>query len=355
MTTNQMEKSVNDLLHKARFVNPSVSSGRKRSLHAGVLMLTTCRGEQFRHDQNLRKIKVRHHAHLPTRSLPPHLLTSSDSGERTPSRVSSGQVSNTAGPIPKSWRIATEEVQNKESPEWRADALSLVLSGLQANRTPVIPLAELCMGVLLHIFSEQEDFEQVLLPLLPLHLRYVLQRYTAIYAPLSVSRLNALAEDSGHINGELIVVGPNASLRRDVIALKPPDRQIPVDGSQDWEAEDPFVDSFELRTIALVSTDLSSQTILSFPRSLTRLALVNIPTPPSIFKLPILCPSIVILDLSFNSWLKDPDRSHGILGMIAWDKWNNLNILGLRGCSVHQDTLDRVNRNRWVDIQILLG
>ena len=314
------------------------------------------RGEQFRHDQNIRKNKVRRYALLPTRSLPPHLLTPSDSGERVASRPSSGEVSNTAGPVPKSWRFKVKkEIRKKESPEWRADALSLVLTGLRVNRTPVPSLAELCIRVLLDVFSELEDFEQVLLPLLPLHLRYVLQRYTAIHAPLSTLKLTALVGESGHINGELIVVGPDANIPREVIALEPPDRQIPADNTHDWEAEDPFADSFELRTLALVSTDLSRQTLLTFPRSLIRLALVDISTPPPIFKLPTLCPSIVILDLSFNSWLEDPDRSHKILGMVNWDKWNGLSVLGLRGCSVHQDTLDRVNQNRWVDIRIFLG
>ena len=310
------------------------------------------RGEQFRHEQNIRKNKVRHLVPcLPARSLPPHLLTSSDSAERTTSRVpSSREAPNTAGPVPKSWRLATKEIQNKDSPEWRANALSLV-SGLQAYHTPVPSLAELCMRILLDAYSEPKDFEQVLLPLLPPHLRYIFQRYTAVHAPLSAPMLSALVGQSGHINGELFVVGPNASLHKDGIVT---DRQIPVDDSQDWEADDPFVDSFELRTLALVSTGWSFQTLLFFPRSLTRLALINIPTQPPMFKLPTLCPSIVILDLSFNSWLDCQDRSYTILGMINWDKWNDLSVLGLRGCSVHQVTLDRVNRNRWEDVLILL-
>jgi hypothetical protein len=210
------------------------------------------------------------------------------------------------------------------------------------------------MSVLLDACSELEDFEQVLLPLLPLHLRHVLQRHTAVYAPLSNPRLHALVGESGHINGELIVVGPNASLRKDAVALKPPDRQIPVDDFQDWEAEDPFTDSFELQTLALVSVDLSFQTLLAFPRSLTRLALIDIPTPPPIFNLPTLCPSIVVLDLSFNSWLKDLGQSRMVLGLVNWDKLNDLKLLGLRGCSVHQDTLGQVNQNRWMDVQIIL-
>ena len=312
------------------------------------------RGEQFRRDQNVRKNKARHYVHIPTKTLPPYLLPSSDSEHRT-SRASNGSAPNTAGPVPKSWRTVQKEAQDKETPEWRAEALSLVLGGLPASRTPVPPLTELCMRVLLDTFSELEDFEQTLLPLLPLHLRYVLQRYTAIHAPLSTTRLYALLGESGHLNGELIVVGPDASLvRKDAIALKHPDRQIPVSGSQDWEAEDPFVDSFELQTLALVFTILPFHTLLTFPRSLKRLALVDISTPLPIFLLPPLCPSIVVLDLSFNSWLRDPDRSRAVLGVVNWDKWGDLGVLGLRSCSVYQDTLDRVNQNRWVDVQIVL-
>ena len=209
------------------------------------------------------------------------------------------------------------------------------------------------MGILLDTFSELEDFEQVLLPFLPLHLRYALQRYTAVHAPLSSPKLHALLGEPGHVNGELIVVGPDVSLRKPAAALKNQDHQIPVDDSQGWEAGDPYVDSFELQTLALVSIGLSFRTLLTFPRSLKRLALVDISTPPLIYRLPSLCPSIVVLDLSFNSWLKDPDLSRAILEKINWDKWNDLGVLGLRSCSVHQDTLDRVNQNRWTDVQIV--
>ena len=43
---------------------------------------------------------------------------------------------------------------------------------------------------------------------------------------------------------------------------------------------------------------------VTFPRSLKRLALVDISTPPPTYRLPSLCPSIVVLD-----WLKEPDLS----------------------------------------------
>lgn len=324
MLSKNVEKSVNDLLHKAR-------------------------GERFRQNQNIQKNKTRHHAHLPTKSLPPHLLTSSDSDDRESNTVSN-VVLNTAGPVPRSWRTDLKEVQDKESPEWRSSALSLVLDELGVDHAPVPSLSDLCMKVLLDEFSELEDFEQTLLPLLPLHLKYILQRYAAVHTPLSTPKLRALVGESGHINGEFIVVGPGASLRRDEISLKPS-----VDNSQDWEAEDPFVDSFEFRTLALVSIDLPLQTLLSLPRSLTRIALIDVSTVPPISRLPTLCPLIVVLDLSFNSWLKDTNRSHSILGMVNWDKWNDLDVLGLRGCSVREDTLDRVNQHRWVDVRIILG
>jgi len=315
----------------------------------------TCRGERFRHEQNVRRSKIRHRVHIPTTSLPPHLLPSSDSEVRGP-RTSSNETPNTAEPVPKSWRTVPKEVQNTRTPEWRADALSLVLDGLSVNQTlGAPPLTELCMRVLLDAFSALEDFEHVLLPSLPLHLRCVLQRYTAVHAPLSDQKLHALLGESGHLNGELIVVGPDAGLRKDAVALKPLDRQILVDGCQDWESEDPFVDSFELKTLALVSTCLPFQTLFAFPRSLTRLALVNIPTHAQIYRLPSLCPSIVVLDLSFNSWLKYPDQSRMALGMVNWDKWDDLEVLGLRGCSMCQDTLDRVNQHRWLDVQVVLG
>ena len=310
--------------------------------------LTSCRGEQFRHDRNMQKNKARHHVHIPAKSLPPY-LSSSDSASGA-----SDEIQNVAGPVPKSWRTFPKEVRDKRTPEWRADALSLVLAGLPANQTFIPPLAELCMEVLLDAFPELEDFEQALVPFLPLHLRYALQRYTAIHAPLSTPRLHALLGEPGHLNGELIAVGPDVSLRKAAIALKPPDHRTLADDPQGWEAGDPYVDSFGLQTLALVSIDLSFRTLLTFPRSLKRLALVDIPTPPLIYRLPSLCPSIVVLDLSFNSWLRDPDLSRAILGKVNWDKWDELDVLGLRSCSVHQDALDRVNKNRWTDVQIIL-
>lgn len=246
--------------------------------------------------------------------------------------------------------MGVKEVQDKESPEWRSSALSLVLDGLGVGHTAVPSLSDLCMKVLLDEFSELEDFEQALLPFLPLHLKYILQRYAALHTPLPTPKLRALVGESGHINGELIVVGPDANLCRGGVSSKPP-----VGSSQNWEAEDPFVDSFEFRTLALVSIDLPLRTLLSLPRSLTRIALVDISTAPPIFRLPTLCPLIVVLDLSFNSWLKDTDRSHSILGMVNWEKWNELDVLGLRGCSVREDTLGRVNQRRWVDVRIILG
>ena len=315
-------------------------------------MLTGYRGEQFRHDQNVRKTKVRQHAHIPTKSLPPHIFPSSDSEDRA--STMSDEMPKTAGPVPKSWRTAPKEVQDKGTPEWRADALSLVPGGLPANQILVPSLTELCMRVLLDTFPELEDFEQALLPFLPLHLRYALQRYTAIHAPLSTPRLHALLGGSNHLNGELIVVGPDASLRKEAIASTYSDHRIPTYGFQDWETEDPFVDSFELQTLALVSIDISFQALLTFPRSLRRLALVDISTSLPIFRLPLLCPSIVVLDLSYNSWLRDADRSGTILGLVNWDKWGDLDVLGLRGCIVYQDTLDRVNQNRWMDVQIII-
>ena len=307
----------------------------------------SCRGEQFRRDRNAQKNGVRHHVHIPTKSLPPH-LPSSDSGSGA-----SDEIPNAAGPVPKSWRTVPKEVRDRRTPEWRVDALSIVLAGLPNNQTSVPPLAELCMGVLLDTFSELEDFEQALLPFLPLHLRYVLQRYTAVHAPLSTPRLHALLGEPGHVNGELILVGPDVNLRKATTALKRQDSRIPADDSQGWEAGDPYMDSFELQTLALVSIDLSFRTLLTFPRSLKRLALVDISTPPLIRRLPSLCPSIEVLDLSFNSWLKDPELSRAILEKVNWDKWNDLDVLGLRSCSVRQDALDRVNQNRWRDVQII--
>ena len=78
-------------------------------------------------------------------------------------------------------------------------------------RTGVPSLVELCLESLLD-YCRGRYFAEILVPYLPLHLRRTLLRWTAVHSPLPTSKLLSLSEPEGHINGELIVVGPQASL-----------------------------------------------------------------------------------------------------------------------------------------------
>ncbi|KIJ06371.1 hypothetical protein PAXINDRAFT_20438, partial [Paxillus involutus ATCC 200175] len=213
-------------------------------------ILRNLRGEQFRHARNAQgtpasSTSLLPHAHnQPT--LPVNLIYPSQTPESTRSQASRGTW--IAGPRPpRSWLSSPSSSSSSSSssrpkdrsgletdaddiintPAWRELALSLVFSpditsslGPSSNfrgtnypdsgRVP--PLTLLCIRIILAASSGPDLIE--ITPYIPPHLRHALLRYTAVHAPLSQAMLDALCDGTGHVNGELIVVGPRTSLHR---------------------------------------------------------------------------------------------------------------------------------------------
>jgi hypothetical protein len=217
---------------------------------------------------------------------------------------------------------------------------------LERLRLPSFPpLTELCLRRLLSSFTELE-FTTDIASCLPAHLRRDLMRYTALNAPLANARLYSLCEPEGHADGELIVIGPEATLKSYIFKVSER-RDSPRD---DWDSpvmqEDFCVPP--LHTFILVSSYISKLTFLHLPPTLTHLALIKVPTALPIHRLPNICPLLIILDLSYNEWLEDETMDH-----IVWTRWCRLEVLGLRGCDLSPVTLGKVNRERWNDVKIV--
>ncbi|EFI28364.1 hypothetical protein CC1G_13898 [Coprinopsis cinerea okayama7 len=222
----------------------------------------------------------------------------------------------------------------------------------------------MCLTHLITSYSLTELREDILL-FVPQHLRQSLVRYTSIHSPLPNSRLFALYEAESHANGEIIVIGPNNSIRDDYfIQASAASTEGPSTSTSrsspsptpsiedDWEAED--TSPALLRVVAIVSTHLSTSTVLSIPPTITHLALIHLPTPIPLHRLPFVCPLLVFLDLSFNTWLQDPpEETLKSWDRVYWGRWSQLKVLGLRGCDMSPDRLEKVNEGRWDDVRIV--
>ncbi|KAH9935025.1 uncharacterized protein B0H18DRAFT_496170 [Fomitopsis serialis] len=264
--------------------------------------------------------------------------------------------------------------QGDEECAWRSNALSLIYSHLppstSSDAVSVPRLTLLCLQYLVALYPGQdasEAFAEDVVPYLPVHLRRHLIRWAAIHDPLPTTQLFALADSGRHVDGELIVVGPRASLPRDVFKAKRPTSQhapiveVPIaredatDALESWDSP-----SFDERTpqpmqnLILVSIALPVNTLLTFPPTLTRLALLALPAPAPIHRLPRICPLIEVLDLSFNNWLAQPHAgSKSVLERVEWDRWSHLKVLGLKETGVGEEIVRRVNKGRWVDVDIV--
>jgi len=369
-------------------------------------LLHTLRGEHYRHEQNLQRVKARapllHSSYnnptLPfdqiyaaravqpeppaTRPFPPVRLGPEGVLEYAYPR---GRV---PGPRPPpSWsgffdadgKAKGGDPREDEECAWRSNALSLIYShlppstGSDAESVPVPRLTLLCLQYLVSLYPGQdasEAFAEDVIPYLPGHLRRQLIRWAAIHDPLSTTQLFAIADSGGHVDGELIVVGPRASLPRDVFKTKRPTSQhasvvqAPIDTTAREEATDSLESwdspSFDERTpqpmqnLILVSVALPVNTLLTFPPTLTHLALLSLPTHAPIHRLPRICPLIEVLDVSFNKWLNQPHAgSKSVLERVEWDRWSHLKVLGLKGTGVGEEIVQRVNKGRWVDVDIV--
>lgn len=236
-------------------------------------------------------------------------------------------------------------------------ALSLVHAS-ESNST-IPSLVQLCLCVLLRYFPDPTEFAEEFVPLLPPHLRRELLRYTAVHEPLINAKLYPLFSSAGHADGEIIVMGPQSSLRNDIIPsyrYKAPSPDKTLIAASAWDAEDVVEvdEGTRLHMLALVSVGIPMQTYLNFPPSLTHLALVDLPNSIPLHRLPGLCPSLVILDLSFNRWLGSAKSSDDTtLGRVDWQKWSMLQVLGLRSCVIDSNVVERINRGRWADVKIV--
>ncbi|KAF5358457.1 hypothetical protein D9756_001487 [Leucocoprinus leucothites] len=394
------------------------------------------RGEQFRHLQNIRGSRSHlssHNIHT-VPSLPLRLLSLTDPSlgltrqepESSLQQPKSNSNSNAgesesdgtsfrppAGPTPpKSWTLNSRK-DIRGTTAWRSEALSLILNHLVDSQQlvapstsdasarselpdipqnpelkPVIPripsLSLLCLQIFLNTCTTSE-FRDEIVPYIPSHLRKDLIRFTAVHSPLSTARLYALWEPAGHADGEMIVVGPGAVLKDDYFirshsgngsGVKLPgddgNHELKETEDWDWDAEETDM-SLPLHSLILLNTSLSSSTLFSFPPTLTHLALINLATPVPLHRLPNICPLIIILDVSYNSWLganfgsesqgglgePQPPRDPTIkaivdLGRVDWPRWSHLKVLGFRGNYIPENFARDVNEARWDDIEVVL-
>ncbi|KAJ7741518.1 hypothetical protein DFH07DRAFT_52812 [Mycena maculata] len=300
----------------------------------------TLRGEYFRHTQNqkrlppnLRSRTVTHN----TSTLPADLL--GNSAYSKDSQPIHPRDTRQALFVPK--RVDRPQHDLTSTASWRADAVSVILPAVvEDSKVPLLTL--FCLRILI-TFSDA-DFWENILPFIPPHLRHDLLRWTAIHRPLTNPQLAALCGSNGHISGELIIVGPTASVRED--QFEPLEARHPVE----WDSDDSLPPP--MHTFILVSAHLALSALRSLPATLTRLALVNV-TAVSLHRLPTTCPLLEHLDLSYNTWLVAEKETRERLGKVQWSRWRHLRELGVRECHIPEDIMAAVNKGRWDDIKVV--
>ncbi|KAJ7774946.1 hypothetical protein B0H16DRAFT_1713391 [Mycena metata] len=307
------------------------------------------RGESFRHARNqkqhlpLADLTTQHTHNSPT--LPANLLADSAYTQEDASRR------------PRDTREALFVVKRVDRPQhgppatitstsaWRAEALSLTIPAIGEHQN-VPPLTSLCLQIL-RTAPFDADFSENILPFIPPHLRRTLLRWSAVQAPLTTHQLRALCGSDGDVAGELIVVGPDAGLREDHFKHADANSRFAEWESEDWVAPPP------MHTFVLVSSHLAVSLMCTLPATLTHLALVNVLNPVSLHRLPMICPLVESLDLSYNTWLVAEADARERLGKIQWSRWHQLRILGMRGCHVPTATVAEVNKGRWDDVHVV--
>ncbi|KAH9079511.1 hypothetical protein EDB83DRAFT_2216126 [Lactarius deliciosus] len=327
-------------------------------------LLHTLRGEHFRRALNSQRIPAA--ALLPTSpALGPSLPYAEIYGLQ-PHRFSSqalhidAKVTPTlvAGPIPRSWVVTTAPSQAFESPEWRETALSLFFaqnggsSGPVADARPAVPrLGEFCLRVILRCCGTDADVLRDFVPYLGPHLKKQLMRICAVRCPLPSASLRVLlGEENNQVDGELIVVEPTSPLRPELFQSE--QSQVQRDPEGLWDADGPSPQP--LTALAIMSAALSTPTLLAFPPSITRLALVHLSAPVPLHRLPDKCPLLEVLDISYNPWLGEPAwGGEQALEKVAWQRWAYLKILGCRECGIALEELRKVNEGRWDDVRIV--
>ena len=322
-----------------------------------ILFKLVVSGEQFRRLRNLRQARcqlpVTRSYHVPTilmRSPPTESYSESDF---VASRTSQEINASWSGPAPpKSWR-STPQTINRDTPQWRAEAFRVTASHLVGfssdNHVPSLSL--LCLQVILSRCTNSKEFREEIVPHIPAHLRRDLIRHCAIYYPLPTWKLEALWEPEGHTDGEVMIVGRTNSLREDFfkeIAKFSESQQK----NDDWEADSH--PSETLHSFLCISVSLASSILLGVPPTLTHLTLIDLSSPQPLHRLPKLCPLLVLLDLSYNIWLRELDgEGYRNFERIEWQRWKHLKVLGLRECYVTDELLSRVEDGKWGGIDVI--
>lgn len=315
------------------------------------------RGEQFRHAQNVRRAQARPQSERATQTLPVSLIY--EPATATPAPPPPEEVKHrTAGPIPRSWaKASSQAIHPRQTAAWRANALALVFARLPANAAhegsgSVPPLTQLCLRLLLAYYPDPAEFAAELVPWLAPHMRRDIARYAAVHAPLGNTRLYALCAPDGHADGELIVVGPSASVRLDAFRRREGEPQMAADEEDEWDAPRPDA-VVPMQSLVILSTTLPSSVMFTLPPTLVNLALIDLPTSVPVHRLPTICPLLSVLDLSYNGWLGISDTGK-TLERVEWSRWSRLTMLGMRGCFVDDQFWARVNKGRWQDVDIIL-
>ncbi|KAJ3517835.1 hypothetical protein NLJ89_g253 [Agrocybe chaxingu] len=324
-------------------------------------LLHNLRGEQFRHLQNVKGSRdhISTLRNYDSQSLSIRLANlEHDSTDPSPSATfSPTTVQSYSGPAPpKSWHRPLESlISSREVVEWRRQALGLVADHLKGFPDPfqVPSLAFLCLQSILANWTSSAEFQENVLPSIPSHLRRDIIRYSALQSPLSTWKLDALFDLEGHTNGEIIVVGPEGSLRENHFLRHVLHSPQKTQEESTWEAEDNS--SSPVTTIILLSVRLAASTLLSLPLTLTTLALIDLPSSVPLHRLTKVCPHLVFLDLSYNSWLREPPSTDALnsLERVEWSRWSHLQVLGLRDCHVSDEVLKKINQGRWDDVEVV--
>ncbi|KIY72342.1 hypothetical protein CYLTODRAFT_486373 [Cylindrobasidium torrendii FP15055 ss-10] len=295
-------------------------------------ILHALRGESWRHQRNMDRV-----SHRP---VPSQI----DSLHRSlfPEAEILGPRKTWSGPSPPpSWR--TKSASSEQDTSRRQRLLGLMYAHLPSLRaTGGVP----CLGLmcLRRIFDLDVPELDEILALVPPHLSLDLLHDTAIREPLLNSKLYALCGKEGHVDGELIVVGPTQSMR-------PSFFRRTEEALDNWEdVEDGYKQP--LHTLIVAETFLSPAVMLSFPPTITHLGIVDVPSALPLHRLPALCPLLIVLDLSYNAWLDE--GAHKIWERIVWTRWKSLEVLGLRKCYVDVELRKKVNAGRWDDVEIIV-
>ncbi|CAA7266380.1 unnamed protein product [Cyclocybe aegerita] len=323
-------------------------------------LLHNLRGEQFRHLQNVKGSRD----HISTlqnynsQSLPIRLANlEHDPTDPSPAPTFSPTVQSCSGPAPpKSWDRPSESlISSRGIVKWRRQALSLVADHLNGFPDPfqVPSLALLCLQSILANCTSNAEFKEGVVPFVPYHLWRDIVRYCALQTPLPTWKLDALFDSEGHTDGEIIVVGPEASLRENHFLRHIPHSTRKTQEETTWEAEDNSPNS--ITTVILLSVRLTTSALLSLPLTLTTLALIDLPSSVPLHRLTKVCPLLVFLDLSYNSWLREPASTDALnsLERIEWSRWGHLRVLGLRDCHVSDEVLKKINQGRWDDVEVV--